>query len=947
MPMACTASRGTDMDYSVKGKRFDAAQKRSEAQDSKRSLAQTLLQRKPKQPDQVVDAPAPVTPSIEVSPVAQEQVSWYGNADVKIYREDDAIPSAPGVGLVELVNLYLSAAANRSRHIVLMWPVCPKTLAVVHALATLERWARGDKLGVRGLLFPTKTNAFYPLNHLMLAREDVLRHARELVEVGGVDTRKIQRGCPDKDAFLFSLASLKRDDEQINPTMGELIPHFLSTPGSTSWNSCEDQLLDHVRAKLARRARAQKKALASNCEYMGSPPTAPDALFALDGRLTKDELRTALLDLKKKGAPEVVIVNASRQIRYEAQGWRGPLTRFLMTLEEVFGSASPGVVLVTDDPRTAYALKDDLWKLNHERPRERRWSNPSEYAISGVPNALKEDGLIAPGQIEVRVPAPRTLDVSVVDAEAAKVINKLYRLAAQKPSSHPEAKAVLDAAGYLGRLAALPCGVETLVDWLGESGVREHTREAYSWASFHSKLVMLDRTPEVDFERAVLHECMEMGTRLYENYQQGTPLAHRLAEIVGRTCSKQHKSLVVVFTSPIYRRLAERYLSSYQEYPQGVQFDAFGARLRLIASSQLEATLAHMDDAHLVFSGLDEDGLRLLITDDRIPPHTEILLTQRNGQTLRSTLKPLVQDFPAFRSWKPRMESILHHLEHLPEGSQLLLHADFVLPVFRVDLSTDIEASADTSDPDAWCVRLESGAVLHRRPALDVYVYDPASASATDRGFRSCKVQSLLRGDKLFVMTADLRELVETVLKDAGIPIENDKTFEGALRDYHKSILKALVSRFPGGCLADQVRQLRSAILSANEKLAKDFPGEQSVRHWVDLGKSTDTPFEELKPQAPMKEAHFGAFADALGFSPLEAAYYWRRVIMPVRNARRLDGRQVADIYTHMLLQPESVMVHSGIKRETIKMLFNKARENIVTVEAVCPPQTSGEITNA
>lgn len=934
------------MDFSAKGKRFDATQKLTVAKESKKLLAQKLLERKEINPEVVVVPPieaVPASPTESVKlPPTPEIIFWHGEANVSIYREDDTAPSTPGVGLIELINLYLSAAQNRTRHIVLMWPVCPKTLAVVHVLATLERWARGDKLGVRGLLFPTKTNAFYPLNHLMLGREDVLRHARQLAEVGGADPSKLKRRCSDKDAFLFSLASLPAAGEHIHPTMGELIPHFLATPDDLSWESCDSLLLEHIRAKLAR--RSHKKALASNCQFIGNAQTAPDALFALDGRLTREELRTALVRLKKKGTPEVVIVNATRQIRMEARGWRGALCRFLIMLEEVFGANRPGILVVTDDPRSAYALKDDLWRLNQER-KELRWSRPNEYAITGIASALKEDGLVAPGQTEIRAPIPRTLDVSVVDADAAKVINKLYRLAGQVPNSQELAKPIWDAANYLARLAALPCSVVTLVEWLGESGIRDRTREAYSWSSFHAKLVTFDTTAEADFERTELRKCMQLGTQLYENYQQGTPLAHRLAEIVGQVCGKQHKSLLVVFTSPVYRRLAERYLAAYRDYPQGTQFEDFQERLRLISSSQLETALAHLNDAQLVFSGLDEDGLRLVITDDRIPAHTELLLTQRNGQTLRSILKPLVHEFPAFRQWKPRMESILHCLEHLPEGNQLLVNADFVLPVFRVDLSTEVEATEDANDPEAWHIRLESGAVLHRRPTHDVYVYDPASADATDRGFRGCKVQSLEPGDKLFVMTAELRELVEAVLKEAGIPIEHDKTFEGALRDYHQSILKALKTKFPGAKLADQVRQLRASILETNEKLAKDFPAEQSVRHWVNLGDSPNTPFDALRPQAPMKEAHFAAFADALRFSKLEAAYYWRRVIMPVRNARRLDGRHVSDLYTHMLLQPESVMVHSSIKRETIKMLFNKARENIVTVETVCPP--AGETANA
>lgn len=137
----------------------------------------------------------------------------------------------------------------------------------------------------------------------MLGREDVLRHARQLAEVSGVDTSKLKRRCSDKDAFLFSLASQPAEGDHIHPTMGELIPHFLATPGDLSWESCDSHLLEHVRAKLAR--RSHKKALASNCQFMGNAQTAPDALFALDGRLTREELRTALVRLKKMGPPKL------------------------------------------------------------------------------------------------------------------------------------------------------------------------------------------------------------------------------------------------------------------------------------------------------------------------------------------------------------------------------------------------------------------------------------------------------------------------------------------------------------------------------------------------------------------------------------------------------------------------------------------------------------------
>ena len=188
-------------------------------------------------------------------------------------------------------------------------------------------------------------------------------------------------------------------------------------------------------------------------------------------------------------------------------------------------------------------------------------------------------------------------------------------------------------------------------------------------------------------------------------------------------------------------------------------------------------------------------------------------------------------------------------------------------------------------------------------------------------------------GDKLFVMSAELREMVEQVLREAGVPIHTDKTFEEALRSYHEQVQKRFTEKFSEGTLADNARELRKRILDTDPRLETDLPKEASIRQWIDLGESPNTPFEELRPQAPRSEAAFKAFADILGFSPLEAAYQWQRVIMAVRNSRRLDGRHISDIYAYMLLQPESVMTNSNIKRQTLTLLFDHARESVATIE--------------
>lgn len=917
-----------------------------EAQKKRREELAKLAARKPAAklkpttrtatpPPQPEPAPAPRAPEPPaVVPRTREAL-------IPLYQDDSVQPSEPSSALVALADLYLHAAQHRSRHIAMVWPASLKTLTVVHALATLARWHEGDKQGVRGLLFPVKTNAFYRLNHLHFDRASLLRIANNLAEVNG--NQKVTRSMRDKDAFLFSLTdrSLPQvSGEPFNPTIGELLPLFLATPDSVGWKACDSRLLALIRAKLARRAHA--KALQMNCAVIGDPRTAPDALFALDGRMKEEELRQACRALVKVGPPEVVLVQATRAVRLEAPGWKGRLARFCLMLEDVFRGAVPGVVVVTDEPHAAYRLKDELWEQNQKRGQQRRWHTPHEFRIAGIPSTVGNEGLLAAGIHEAPHPSPREFDIHIVDADAAKVANRLVRIASAAPRGREGAKALVEAATFLSRLAALPCGVRHMSEYLAGPDVTDGTRREFDWPTHVGAVHEFDRSVGVGDDRPALLECLNRGSKLFENYYAATPFAHKLAALVATAATGKKRSVAIVFTKALYRRLAERFLTEYDQYPSGVTYDTFRERVHLLPAAQLEEHLDGLQCATLVFAGLNEDCLRLLLTDDRVPAHSVLLLTQRAGQFLRATLKPIVEHMPEFKSYKPRMESILRQLKDLPEDASVLSTGDYVLPTFRVELSSEISSHEHELDPDSWVIRLDNGITpQYRRDTSDVFVYDPSSQHATEAGFRMCQVRSLQVGDKVFVMSAELREMVEQALRDAGVSIQSDKTFESALRSYHEQVQKRLAQRFPQSTVSDKVRAIREQMLALDSRLESRLPTSQAMRHWIDLGRSPDTPFEELKPQAPLREDVFKAFAQVLGFSSLEAAYQWQRVIMAVRTSRRLDGRHVSDIYAYMLLQPESAMAHSSIKRQTLNQLFDKARENVATVEYVGPLKES------
>ncbi|MEY8185216.1 hypothetical protein AB9C95_09460 [Serratia marcescens] len=875
-------------------------------------------------------AAEPISPPDPVIPRTHDAL-------LPLFRDDSPQPSTPSRALVRLADLYLHAAQHRSRHIALVWPASLKTLTVIHALASLVRWQHGDKQGIRGLLFPVKTNVFNCLNHIHFDRTSIVNIAKELAEA--TTNPRVKRSMPDKDAFFFSLNDHNLPpipEKPLNPTISELLPLFLATPDFKSWTSCHSQLLAMIRKKLLKRAHANALKQ-SNCSIIGDPKTAPDALFALDGRMTKIELRKACEALAKCGPPEVVMVHVSRSLRFEAADWKAQLARFCLMLEDVFRSSPPGVIVIVDEPHVAYQLKDKLWELNYKREKANQWHTPHEFRISGIPSTISGDGLSMDDRYEPEHPAPREFIVNIVDADTARVADKLVHIASTLPSGKKIGKPLIEASSFLSRLAALPCGIRHMSEYLSSPEISNRTRTVFDWPHYLGAVNEFDRNIGVGEKRPLLKECLEQGSQLFGKYYEATPFAHKLADLISTMTMQKKKKVAIIFTNTLYRRLAERFLSEYNDYPEGVTYESFREKINLLSEIHLEDNLNGLKGTAIIFAGLNQNCLRLVLTDDRIPHHSVILLTQQAGKFLRATLKPIIEHMPEFKSYKPRMESILRQLHDLPGDASVLSAGSYVLPTFRIELSSDVQINNQEVTSGSWAIQFDNGEIQYRYEASEVYVYEPTSTYASDAGFRACQVRSLEAGNKIFIMSVEVREMIEKALSDAGVSISSDKTFESALRSYHEQIQKRLELRFGQVKHSDTIRTIREEIILLAPQLKSYLPSLQAMRHWINLEHSSETPFEQLRPQAPMREEVFKVFAQVLGFTSLEIAYHWQRVIVPIRNTRRLDGRHVSDIYSYMLLQPESAMCNSNIKRQTLARLFNQARANVATIERVYP----------
>jgi hypothetical protein len=863
------------------------------------------------------------------------------DSPLSLYRDPDYVPVSVMPATAELVDLALRVAKAKRRVAVLRWPGTMRNLPLVHALATIRRWRIGDKKGIRTLLYPANANTFNALNHIHFDRRGIAGLASRLVDSTPPSPPNplVTRSFRAKDPFLTALNNIGYEDaDPFHPTIAELTPLFYADQAFTGWETCAGSLLRHVKGRLER--RAHRAALATlSVPTIGDPSTAPDALFAIGYRTPRDDFVRALSALRAKGAPDLVIVDATRAIRRSIPGWRGALSRFIETVHLIFGIDACGVMLVVDEPWVVSHILRELEKNAEKSKRDRL--KPNDYCIVGVLCTANSDGVSDTSSSVPVAPKPLAFDVILTDTHASNVIGQLQQLKNRLSSGHPAERPLTEAVSFLSRLAALPAGPKTVMAWLDESGAPSNVRDAYTWMHYRAELYTIANEPGFE-EKISLLGILAKVDRLWENYQNGTPFARALAELI-EVHTRGSEKCCVVFTRPTARRLAERYFESYDGYPEGAGFEVLRDCVRFIVTADLQDELETLGTKTFVFAGLDEESLRIILTEDRLSAPTFVLMTQRNAGYLSALLRS-VRHLPAFAPLYGRIDALQSKLRAADvDDRTVFVRDDFVLPAFSFEmgLAASVADAGDATDPTAWRVVLEGGTVLYKGGGAAVFAYDPAHPRATHHGYRAVEVSKLQPGTRIFVMSGELRELLENALKEAGIPIERDRRFEDALENYHQRVIEQTDKLFPAGSLSEQARVLREA-MRAKPDCPDDLPLEQTVRSWIDLRKFEGLEFEKKKPHAPKIEAHFKVFADALQIMREEAIWFWRRVIQPLRGTRRADGRQISDVYTRMLLEPESVEVHNRLRPGLVRELFARARDNVYVVENVMPPASEG-----
>lgn len=351
-----------------------------------------------------------------------------------LFRDIDGAPLKVSKTIEQLSGQLLGVQPGKFEFS-LLWPGSIRSLACVHAVATVSKWHEGDKRGVRTLIYPARANVFQDINHVQIDRIALAKLFAGLVEPGRGEPPniRVKVSCPEKDTFFTSLRSVRSmEGTELLPTIGEVLPHYFSDQTFGGWKSCAGDLLKNLKTRLG--DINHTKALSTGAiSQMGAPEYAPDAIFGLGWRTSQEDIEKALKSFKKLGAPNCILVDLTRAARKNNPKWVRTTVRFLETLVDIWPTNRPGVCIVADEPFIKNQLLQELARRAAKGDAHATTISSAGIGMKGYPCWTIREGFVPKGLIEPLSPTAKEIRVFYTDTHAAELIGQIDRLKQTAP----------------------------------------------------------------------------------------------------------------------------------------------------------------------------------------------------------------------------------------------------------------------------------------------------------------------------------------------------------------------------------------------------------------------------------------------------------------------------------------------------------------------------------
>jgi hypothetical protein len=643
---------------------------------------------------------------------------------------------------------------------------------------------------------------------------------------------------------------------------------------------------------------------------------APGALLVLHRNLKGKEIKSAITGSRGSARMnfDAVLVDASTRAILADSAAVDAIPKRLSTIQDAAGGKI-GALIVTNDPTTYGSLAKRLENAGFQVDK----CVVAAEATNGTDWLASQRDLRSPWAPDSR--GMINFKVRATDDQATKLAKQIRKIAdAVKHEGSDVEEPIIRAQHLIQRASLIPGGIRDALNPDGHTG----------WSPLTNQLdvtrivKMIQEVQARGGATTQRKQIEEMITKVHGHLDactEATPLAEQLKDQIERYAIQKKEETTIVIFSARDIAIAQQYLSRALDQ----KWTSAQSRVEwLTLTEALTELAARASERRLIIVGLNPRMLRFLATQREVPVRTTLLIPLHQAARMLPQLRFLskVETLKAYRGRLVALKSQLEAcLADVPDIESLVRIYDTRLPS-----SAHRNSPLDTADPSAYYFYLDDDRCVCA--SGNVFRYEDGDES----GFHRVAVKDIRVGDSVFDMSDELREEVETVLSTQ-FPGFQFSQFRTPLDGYRATLNQAVESKFPGVDTAERIPALQEAM-----KLLRGPDQETSeykLRYWLNARSDAD----DRAPHFPREKSEYHSFCKVLSIPEALAEQFWL-IIKKVRSDNQGAGRQMASLYTEILLSPESSKIYRGINMSTIQMLRSKALDCVSQVVRIEAPKS-------
>lgn len=811
----------------------------------------------------------------------------------------------------ELAVSLLECARDRKITLRLVWPAEIDTAAPLHAIASLGAILDSSLNGLRTLYYPGTDTTWVTLDRITTDRSQYDALCKGLFN-GAIPKT-------DADSVRAALTTCHEANYAKNIPLlriRQLIPAFRYDRATGKWMSVRELPIDALIKRLPKSAmREQLRArIAPIWTDVGK---APGALLVLHRNLTKRSIKAAVAGGPggKGIAFDAVLMDASTRAILADSASVDAIPKHLATIQEAAGR-KVGALIVTNDPAKYRSFATYLEKAGF----------PVDKGVLAAEATTGTDWLASSHQRNASwAPEPRAIvnfKVRAIDEQAAKLARQIRKITdAVRHEGTDVEEPFVRAQHLVQRASLIPGGIcdaltpEGNVGWSPLTAQLDLTQIVKLVQDVHAR-------GGATTQRKQIAEMIERVRNHLDACSEATPLAEQLKEQIARYAIEEKEEMAVVIFSARDIAIAQQYLTRVL----GERWTAVQNRVQwLTLTEALTELTARASGKRLIIVGLNPKMLRFLATQREVPLHTSLLIPSHQAARMLPQLR-FLSTVDALKPYRGRLIELKSRLEaclgDVPD-------IDSLVRIYDTRLSSlgHQPSSGSASDPSAYRLYLDDGRCVSA--SGNVFRYEDTEESR----FHRLAIKDIREGDSIFEMSDELREEVETVLSTQFSGFQFSQ-FRSPLDGYRAMLNQAIEAKFPGVPTAARIPALQASMISLNG--SEEGPSEYKLRYWLNARNDAD----DTAPHFPREKTEYMTFCKAISIPDALAEQFWL-IVKKVRTDNQGVGKQMASLYTEVLLAPESSKIYRGINMETIQMLRSKALDCVAQVVKIEPPESA------